>query len=835
MRILWPLLCLAILGISARGQTVRWEPAESGLSSAVALVFENCEPDGQPALPSIPGVRFEFGGQSTQINVVNTRMTRTVALTYRVRGPQNTPLQIPSFVVKTNKGDLRVPAFNVASPATPVDAIASAKLVPAKPSVWAGEIFRLDCEVSAAHRTNPRFSETFDWNSSPLVAEDWSKPELGEAFVNGERRIRLHFHTRAIAKTPNTVKLEPTNHVIAIQTGTIPFGLFAQPRMEQVSITSDQPVLEVRPLPAGAPAAFSGAVGQFKLTSRVVPDKAAVGEPVTWTLELSGSGNWPDLAGLPPRTVSSDFQVVQPKAKRTPAEGRLFDATLVEDVVLVPSKAGNYTLNPVTFVFFDPKSGSYQSITTPRANLVVTAPSAPAFRAPGPVGSATIPETGISVQEPPPAPRGPPAAPPAPSVIPRDPLPNAAPVRLPMDCAWLATAVGIPFAGVLVAWLALALQRARSLDPLRPRREAWERLAATLEHIDRAAPDAPPALLLTWQRDSALLWELRHAAPSSESLPNEAWANLWREADRALYGARSSLPTDWNARARAALVAAPVPRFQPLRLFLPRNLMPFAALLLLGVAFSLATSQAGTPGEATATTGSTDAAGAYRKGDFPAAERAWRQAVEKSPTNWAARHNLSLALAQQDRTGESAAQAAAAFVQQPGHPAVRWQFTHSADKLGAAPADLVGFANPGPLQTLAGLMSPSDWQLVLIAAAWILGLATTGFLFRAYGRGPARLRWISATAAATGVLAAVGAGLSLATYGMAADRDAVIVARATSLRSIPTEADTTQKTTPLAAGSMARNDHEFLGWRRLRFDNGQTGWVRREDLVALWK
>jgi SH3-like domain-containing protein len=70
---------------------------------------------------------------------------------------------------------------------------------------------------------------------------------------------------------------------------------------------------------------------------------------------------------------------------------------------------------------------------------------------------------------------------------------------------------------------------------------------------------------------------------------------------------------------------------------------------------------------------------------------------------------------------------------------------------------------------------------------------------------------------------------------MAADRDAVIVARATSLRSIPTEADTSQKTTPLAAGSMARNDHEFLGWRRLRFDNGQTGWVRREDLVALWK
>ena len=28
---------------------------------------------------------------------------------------------------------------------------------------------------------------------------------------------------------------------------------------------------------------------------------AAVGEPVTWTLELSGTGNWPEIAGLPSR------------------------------------------------------------------------------------------------------------------------------------------------------------------------------------------------------------------------------------------------------------------------------------------------------------------------------------------------------------------------------------------------------------------------------------------------------------------------------------------------------------------------------------------------------
>ena len=43
------------------------------------------------------------------------------------------------------------------------------------------------------------------------------------------------------------------------------------------------------------------------------------------------------------------------------------------------------------------------------------------------------------------------------------------------------------------------------------------------------------------------------------------------------------------------------------------------------------------------------------------------------------------------------------------------------------------------------------------------------------------------------------------------------------------------KTSTLAAGSIALADKEFLGWRRLNFENGQTGWVRKDDIVPLWK
>ena len=114
------------------------------------------------------------------------------------------------------------------------------------------------------------------------------------------------------------MKLEAAQQVLNVQTGTSTFGLFVQPRMEPISVTSDQPTIEVRPLPP-APPDFGGAVGRFKLTSKVVPREAAIGEPITWTLELTGTGNWPDIAGLPAREVSKDFQVIQPKAKRVNA------------------------------------------------------------------------------------------------------------------------------------------------------------------------------------------------------------------------------------------------------------------------------------------------------------------------------------------------------------------------------------------------------------------------------------------------------------------------------------------------------------------------------------
>ncbi len=821
VRFIFSFAFAALLVAVAHAQSVRWEPAESGTASVAVLVFDDCAPDGMPDLPTIPGVTFTFAGQSESMNIVNFQMSRTVALTYQIRSQRNAPVQIPAFTVKTSKGPKLVPAFNAAAPAAPIESVASAKLIPERTSVWAGEVFGLNYELSASRRTNPQISPTFDWNAAPLVAEDWSKPEVTEAIVNNERRLNVLFRTRAIAKSTNRIKLEAATHLLSIQTGS--YGTFFGPqaRVEQVSVTSDQPTIEVRPLPPSPPG-FSGAVGQFKLTSKVVPEKAAVGEPVTWTLELSGTGNWPDIAGLPSREVSNDFQVVQPKAKRTPAEGKLFDVTLAEDVVLVPTKAGTYTLGPIAFTFFDPKSGTYVTRSAPRTSITITTPTTPQVTFGG-----KAPITAPNVETPAAKAPTPPSTPAPLAKIPGDTLPGTAAARVPMSARALAVWLLSPFVLLLLFWTWLAVRRARQTDPVRPRREARDRLAQTLSHLPSASEADRDALLLAWQKDAAILWQLAHAAPRATAFRDNApWSTLWAEADRTLYGPRVPLPSDWVARAQEALAATRLPGFKPLRLFLPQNLMPFAAVLALALVSTAAVLHAAA---------ATDGEAAYRKGDFAAAEKAWRGRLAEKPTDWIARHNLALALAQEERAGEATAQAAAAFVQNPSHPSVRWHFALAADKSGTLAPPLAAFLSPGLNHALARRASPADWQVALILCAFVIALALGGLLTSAYRP---KSRSVTVTAITILVLGVCGSATAFAgwfTYGIAAQENAVVIARGTVLHSIPTEADTTQKTSALAAGSIAVTDKTFLGWTHLAFENGQTGWVRKEEVVPLWK
>ena len=809
-----------------RGQSARWDPPGGSLPvgevATLQLVFDDCTPDDTPVPPKVDGLRMDYQGQSSNLSIINGAFTRNVSVTFAVLLSKAQPVLIPEFAIDTNKGKVRVPAarYNatgatVGSTGISLSEAASAKLWPNPDRVWAGEVFDLRYTIDVATGYYPSWGRgTFEWDPSPLVAEDWSQPEPFETH-GAEVRTGLAYHTRAMAPTAGRLRLNPTSQLINLSVGVSGFGFFQQRQYQQFAVPDSPVSIDVRPLPP-APSGFTGAVGEFRISSKVVPLRVKSGEPVTWTVELSGSGNWPEIRGLPSREAPADFQVIQPKPKRTQPAGKLFDGTLAEDVVLVPTRPGSYELPALAFTYFDPQSGAYRTLSAPGASVTVEA--APSATPPAPDQTAAAPGVPrVSAQ----APKAETKAPEEPEGALGDPVPGGRSSSLPLRLRTLAAACAAPFALLAGLWTALAYRRARATDPLKPVREARRRLGATLAALRSAPASGKVPLLLAWQHDSAVLWGIEHAAPPASALADPAWAELWTEVDRFLYRADSVLPADWIARAQAAFEAKPLRAFNAARLLLPRNLVPALALAAALSASRLCAA---------------DPAAAYRSGDFAAAEKAWAEAAAASPTDWSARHNLSLALAQQDRWGEAAAQASAAFVQNPSSPEARRQVALACDKAGFVPEPLDTLLQRGPVESLARLLSPGDWQRAGAASAALAAAALALLLCALHGL--LRRAWAVPVSVCLLGAALLGAGASLVAYrayGIAADTRAVVVWRPGILRSIPTEADVSQKTTTLAAGSAAIVDKTFLGWARLSFPNGQTGWIPKAEAIYLWR
>ena len=108
--------------------------------------------------------------------------------------------------------------------------------MPASTTVWAGEVFPLTYTLDVIRRNFSQLSPTIDWNPTPLISEEWSKPEANEVLVNGEARFNIVYKARGLAKAPGLLTLNSAAQLVNLQTGSIGFGIFQTPRVEQINV-----------------------------------------------------------------------------------------------------------------------------------------------------------------------------------------------------------------------------------------------------------------------------------------------------------------------------------------------------------------------------------------------------------------------------------------------------------------------------------------------------------------------------------------------------------------------------------------------------------------------
>ena len=128
-------------------------------------------------------------------------------------------------------------------------------------------------------------------------------------------------------------------------------------------LTSQTLTLEVKSLPEnGKPASFAGAVGNYNFKSEIDKTELSTNEAFTLTLTVSGTGNV-ELLQMPTPVFPPDFEVYDPKVTSSvnPTSNGL-SGTKKAEFLVIPRRAGSFTIPAVEFSYFNPANETYQTL-----------------------------------------------------------------------------------------------------------------------------------------------------------------------------------------------------------------------------------------------------------------------------------------------------------------------------------------------------------------------------------------------------------------------------------------------------------------------------------------
>lgn len=130
--------------------------------------------------------------------------------------------------------------------------------------------------------------------------------------------------------------------------------------------------INVKPLPEGAPASFSGAVGRYTLAHNLSATEVAANSAATLQLKISGTGNLQFITA-PQITLPESFERYEVKSEEH-IENRASGSVGYRkfDYPFIVRAEGSYDIAPAEFSYFDVDKGEYITLATPPMKIEVT-------------------------------------------------------------------------------------------------------------------------------------------------------------------------------------------------------------------------------------------------------------------------------------------------------------------------------------------------------------------------------------------------------------------------------------------------------------------------------
>jgi tetratricopeptide (TPR) repeat protein len=373
-----------------------------GESADLAVTVEGAQDAPAPSIGDVDGLSVRYVGPATQLSIVNGRTSASITHHFSVSATKPGRFTIGPIAVEYGGKRYDAGTVTVESGGPPPAAPDNRRGAPAADQVTL---------ALASPRTRAYLHErvpvTLTLTVGAVQVSDVHYPTIGgdgfaleplrepaqrrEQTAHGVVQI-VDFQSVLTPLRAGDLTLGPATIELSVPVrggrdqffdrflGGDPFGA-----RRPITVHSEPLHLEVLPLPdAGKPADFSGAVGSFELHVAASPRELKAGDPVTITTTIEGDGNLDGIA--PPVVADADAlktypvqPIAQPSSNPTAAGGR---ARIAYEQVVIPERAGTFTLAAPRFSYFDPAAGAYRTLTAPPIALAVQASAQPAAQAP---------------------------------------------------------------------------------------------------------------------------------------------------------------------------------------------------------------------------------------------------------------------------------------------------------------------------------------------------------------------------------------------------------------------------------------------------------------------
>ncbi len=329
-------------------------------------------------LPDLDGFRVAGRSFSTQLSMINGVAGSDAVYVYRLQPAQAGTFTIPALTLDWQGQQLTTDPIVIAvTPGAGASGASASTQNPQSTTMPHGNTaqrkgnrdFFMEAEVDkqSAYVGEPIRYMLRMYNAGLMFGQpDYQAPKLAGFWHPQKPEVRQYTATTSDSTPYNVTELTTllfptTAGQVTIDPATIsvPGGFFS----DDLQVQSDPIAIDVKPLPAGAPVDFNGAVGQFAMTARPDRTSTRVGDPVTLRVELSGTGNWGTLGD--PQWPKADKWRVFDKTAQTQSDmsnGQLAGRRVYERL-MTPTAAGQLTLPIIRYSYFDPTIGSYQTAT----------------------------------------------------------------------------------------------------------------------------------------------------------------------------------------------------------------------------------------------------------------------------------------------------------------------------------------------------------------------------------------------------------------------------------------------------------------------------------------